>query len=110
MVRESKIVIENSGLARVRRKSDSCVVVFGLYLLYGSHFDFVALFFIFLHMYRSMKKTAKPEPTRVKVNYSVDKDTESKFSEQAERLAINKSALIEKFMAKWTKENEKREA
>ena len=61
-------------------------------------------------MYRSMKNSKKQELTRIKVNYSVDKDTESKFSEQAERLAINKSALIEKFMAKWTKDNENREA
>lgn len=57
-----------------------------------------------------MKNSKKQELTRIKVNYSVDKDTESKFSEQAERLAINKSALIEKFMAKWTKDNENREA
>lgn len=60
-------------------------------------------------MYRSMKNQKKVETSRVKVNYSVDKDTESEFSAQADRLAINKSALIEKFMAKWTKENKDRD-
>jgi len=55
-------------------------------------------------MYRDMKTTH----TKTKVNYSVDKDTESKFSELADRLAINKSALIEKFMAKWTADNKDR--
>lgn len=48
--------------------------------------------------------------TRVKVSYSVDKDTEFKFSAVADQLAINKSALIEKFMKRWTEENKKRDA
>lgn len=56
-----------------------------------------------------MKSKKKFETSRVKVNYSVDKDTEQEFSVQADRLAINKSALIEKFMAKWTKENKDRD-
>ena len=50
----------------------------------------------------------KTAHTKTKVNYSVDKGTEKEFSEVADRLAINKSALIEKFMAKWTKENKDR--
>jgi hypothetical protein len=50
----------------------------------------------------------KTTHTKTKVNYSVDKDTESKFSKLADRLAINKSALIEKFMAKWTADNKDR--
>lgn len=54
-------------------------------------------------MYRQMKKQ-----TKTKVNYSVDKDTEVQFSKLADKLAINKSALIEKFMSKWTEENKKR--
>lgn len=55
-------------------------------------------------MYRHMKKQ-----TKTKVNYSVDKYTENKFSQLADKLAINKSALIEKFMAKWTEDNKKRD-
>lgn len=57
-------------------------------------------------MYRKVMKNQ----TRVKVSYSVDKDTESKFSVVADQLAINKSALIEKFMKRWTEENKKRDA
>ena len=55
-------------------------------------------------MYGYMKKQ-----TKIKVNYSVDKDTENRFSKLADKLAINKSALIEKFMAKWTEENKNRD-
>lgn len=54
-------------------------------------------------------KKSNPSHTKIKVNHSVDKDIEKKFSEVADRLAVNKSALIEKFMAKWTKENEGRD-
>lgn len=59
-------------------------------------------------MYRHMKKQISSNHTKTKVNYSVDKDTENQFSKLADKLAINKSALIEKFMAKWIEENKKR--
>lgn len=71
---------------------------------YDNRFGFVSPFLKFLHMYGYMKKQ-----TKIKVNYSVDKDTENRFSKLADKLAINKSALIEKFMAKWTEENKNRD-
>ncbi len=47
--------------------------------------------------------------TKVKVSYSIDKDIEKQFNEQADRLAINRSALVEKFIQRWTKENKDRD-
>ena len=47
--------------------------------------------------------------TRIKVSYSVDKATAKEFSKEAERLAVNRSALIEKLMERWIKENKERD-
>ena len=48
--------------------------------------------------------------TRIKVSYSVDKATAKEFSKEAERLAVNRSALNEKLMERWIKENKERDA
>lgn len=50
----------------------------------------------------------KKQYTKIKVNYSIDKTIENDFSIQADRLAINKSALIEKLIRKWIKDNKNR--
>jgi len=45
--------------------------------------------------------------TKIKVNYSVDKNLIEKFNKVAKQKAINKSALIELFIKDWVNQQEK---
>lgn len=45
---------------------------------------------------------------KMKASYSIDKEVEKEFSRIASELAVNKSALIEKYMQRWIAENKDR--
>lgn len=46
--------------------------------------------------------------TKTRANFSIDKKMEKEFSELAQRLAVNKSGLIELYIQQWIKENKQR--
>ena len=43
--------------------------------------------------------------TKIKVNYSIDKEVIKDFNKFSKEKAINKSGLIELFIRNWVKEN-----
>lgn len=51
----------------------------------------------------------KDTHTKARSNFSVDKKVDKDFNALTEKLAINKSALIEKYMLRWIVENKDRE-
>ena len=42
---------------------------------------------------------------KMKASYSIDKKIEKEFTALAQKLAINKSGLIEKYIERWISEN-----
>ena len=47
----------------------------------------------------------KDTHTKARSNFSVDKKIDKEFNALTEKLAINKSALIEKYMVRWIADN-----
>ncbi len=50
----------------------------------------------------------KQDYNKTSTNFSIDKELKKEFTEVAERLAVNKSALIELYIQKWVNENKNR--
>ena len=47
--------------------------------------------------------------TKKRANFSIDKKLEDEFTEVAFRLAVNKSALVERYIRQWVEKNRDRE-